>query len=189
MRSIYRKYLTTIGLVWAGCFVLFLFVYMLVLSPQEKSEREVEKRLAETKQMYSSILKMVQKETKIRLDEQMERLRDRLGNFVTDFGSSAALTFDISQIANEQKLASFGIRTGDKGRSSAIPGCNYICENRVDISFTAGFNQFATFLNVLERHRPAVFVDGCTITRSDRDGSGHKVSMNLAVFARKQQGT
>ena len=74
MNSNYKKYLTTIG-IWAGCFILFCFVYMLVLAPQKKHKKQVEKRLAEKKQMYDSVFKMAQEETQIRLSEEMEYLQ------------------------------------------------------------------------------------------------------------------
>ena len=161
---------------------------MLVLAPQKKHKEQVEKRLAEKKQMYDSVLKMAQEETKIRLSEEMEYLQNSLGNFVVDFEDLANLTFDISQIANEKGVGSFRIASRDSRGSLAIPNCDYICESHIDISFTAEFNQFATFLNALERHRPVIFVDMFTITRSEQEDSGHEANMKLAVFVRKREG-
>ena len=97
------------------------------------------------------------------------------------------MTFDISQIANEKKIASFSIKTKDDRRGPAIPKYTYISENHIDVSFTAGFNQFAAFLNALERHRPVIFIDRFEITRSEQDSSGHEASMRLSVFVRKRQ--
>ena len=187
MKSIYRKYFTTVALIWTGCFVLFLFVYVLVLAPQRKSKKQIEKQLAERKQVYNSALKAAQEKTKIRLNEQIEHLRSGLKDFVIDFGDSANLTFDISQIASEKKVDSFSIRTKDDRGNRAIPKCNYIRESHIDISFTGGFSQFATFLNALERRRPVIFVDKFAITRSDEGDSDHRVSMSLAIFVKKRQ--
>lgn len=187
MKSIYRKYFAVLALMWIGCFVLFLFVYMFVLTPQKKTKKQIQKQLDEKKQMYDAAQRAAQEETKIRLNERVEHLRNELKNFAIDFENSADLTFDISQIANEKKVDSFSIRTKDDRRGSALPNSDYISENHIDVSFTAGFNQFATFLNALERHRPVVFVDKFTITRSRQGDSGHQVKMKLAVFVRKQQ--
>ncbi len=189
MKPIYKKYLTKTALIWAGCFVLFFLVHLLVLAPQKKNRKQVERQLAEKKQMYDSVLKVTQKETRIQLNEQIERLRNRLKDFVIDYEDSANLTFDISQIANDKKVTSFSIKNKDKKnhRSSAAPDYNYISENHIDVSFTAGFNQFAALLNALERHRPVVFVDKFIITRSKQDNSARQVNMNLAVFIRKRQ--
>jgi len=186
--KIYKKYFKIAALIWAGCFVLILFAYILVVKPQKDNKKRLESVLAERKQMHESALKAAQEETKIQLHEQIERLRDRLEDFVIDSENSANLTFDVSQIASEKKIASFSITSSkDSRRVSTIPNCNYIRENRIDVDFTAGFNQFAIFLNALERHRPAIFIDRFTITRSERDYSGPKVSMELVVLVEKQQ--
>ncbi|MFZ2148054.1 MAG: hypothetical protein WAV28_12615 [Sedimentisphaerales bacterium] len=183
----HKKYLVTAGVIWAACFVVFLFAYILVLGPQKNYEKRIENKLAERKQVYESALRAAQKETKIRLNEQIERLRTRLQDFVIDFEDSANLTFDISQIANEKKVASFSIKSKDSRGLSTIPECKYISEDQIVISFIGGFNQFATFLNALERHRPVIFVDKFTITRSGQDDSVYQVSLNVAAFVKKQQ--
>jgi len=182
-----RQRLLTAGLIWAACFVVFLLAYMLVLGPQKNYEKHIENKLAEKKQVHESAIRAAQKETKIQLNEQIERLQSRLKDFVIDFEDSANLTFDISQIANEKNVASFSIKTKDSLGLSTIPECKYICENQIVISFIGGFNQFATFLNALERHRPVLFVDKFTMTRSGQDDSGCQVSLNVAAFVKKQQ--
>ena len=183
----HKKYLTTAGLIWAACFVVFLLAYMLVLGPQKNYKNRIENKFAEKKQVYESALRAAQKETKIRLNEQIERLQSRLKDFVIDFEDSTDLTFDISQIANEKKVASFSSKVKKSGRLSTMPDCKYIRENHIVISFIGDFNQFATFLNALERHRPVLFVDKFSITRSGQDDSGYQVSLNVAAFVKKQQ--
>jgi len=186
----YRKYFTTGALIWAGCFIVFLFVHMIVLAPQKKTRKQIENQLAEKKQIYNSAIKATQEETRIWLNEQIKNLRNKLDGFVIDFGDSANLTFDISQIANEKKLDSFSIKGKDTSKDSTDKDSTdfkYLCENHIDVGFTAAFNQFAAFLNALERHWPVIFVDSFKISRSRQDDPGHKVNMSLAVFVRKWQ--
>jgi len=173
---------------WAGCFVLFFYAYVLMLVPQQNSKEWLERQLARKEQIFSSALKAAQKEIKIQLNKQTEDSRNRLKNFVIDFEDSTNLTFDISRIANEKEVASFSIETkSDSDRGTATPDYKYIFESQVNISFlTASFNQFAALLNALERHRPVIFVDRFTITRSERGRSEHQVNMSLAVFIRKK---
>jgi hypothetical protein len=158
---------------------------MIVLAPQKKTRKQIENQLAEKKQIYNSALKATEEETKVWLNEQIENLRNKLSGFVIDFEDSANLTFDISQIANEKKLDSFSIKGKDTSVSST--DFKYLRENCIDVGFTAAFNQFATFLNALERHWPVIFVDSFKITRSRRNEPGHKVNMGLALFVRKRQ--
>ena len=185
----HKKYLMTAGLIWAACFVVFLLVYILVLGPHKNNKNLIESKLAEKKQVYESALRAAQKETKIQLNEQIEHLQNRLKDFVADFEDSANLTFEISQIADEKKIASFSIKGKDNLVLSGEPDSKYISENHIVISFIGGFNQFATFLSALERHRPVLLVDKFSMTRSGQDDSVFRVSLNVAAFVRKQQET
>ena len=122
--KIYSKYFKTVALTWAGCFILFVLAYMVVLAPQQKSQKQVENQLAETKQTYYSTKKAGQEKTQTQQTEQIEQMRYRLNDFVTDFDDSANLTLDISQIASKKELGSFRIKTKEKRGGSAIPNRN-----------------------------------------------------------------
>jgi Tfp pilus assembly protein PilO len=183
----HRNYLMVAGAIWAASFVVFLLVYFFVLGPQEDYIKQTENKLTEKKQVVESAIRAAREEAKIQQNEQIERLRSRLKDFVIDFEDSANLTFDISQIANEEKVASFGIKTKDSRGLSAIPGCSYICENHFEINFTGGFTQFAIFLNALERHRPVLFVDKFMITSSRLEGAEYQVGLNVTFLVEKPQ--
>ena len=185
----YSKYFKTVALTWAGCFILFVLAYMVVLAPQQKSQKQVENQLAETKQIYNSAIKAGKEETKTRLNEELENLRNKLKDFTADFEDSSNLTFDISQIANEKKVGSFSVKMQEDNKGPAGIDLKHLQENQININFEGDFNQFATFLNALERHRPVVFVDNFKITRSQQENSRHKVNMRLAVFVLKPQDT
>ncbi|MBW8040113.1 MAG: type 4a pilus biogenesis protein PilO [Planctomycetes bacterium] len=183
----YRKYFMIVGLTWAGCLILFVCAYMVAIGPQQKRKEQVENQLVETKRLYDSAMNADQEETKVRANEEIETLRNKLKDFVVDFEESANLTFDISQIASEKKVDSFSIKNQEKTRLSAGNDLKYLQENHINLSFVGDFNQFATFLNALERHKPVFFVDNFRIIRSQQNDSKHKVNMNLAVFVLKQQ--
>jgi hypothetical protein len=187
MKPIYKKNLTTVALIWAGCVIMLLLIYMLVLAPQSKSRKMIEKDLDEKKQQYQSALAADKEETKIQIRRHIEELQSRLKDFVVDFEDSANLTFDIGEIARDQQISSFNIKAKGKSGVSMIPNCDYICESEINIGFTARFNQFAVFLNTLERHRPVIFVDEFTVTRSrNKEDFQHRSSLNVAVFVKKQ---
>ena len=185
--KIHKKYLITSAIIWVACFVIFLLAYMCIVRPQKISKRLLERKFTEKKQVYESAIRAAQKETKIRLNEQIESLQNRLKDFVVDFEDSANLTFDLSQIAEEKKIASFGSKVKNNRGISKTDDYKYIRENLINISFIGDFKQFATFLNALERHRPVIFVDKFTITRSGREDSGYQISLNVTAFVKKQQ--
>jgi type II secretory pathway component PulM len=186
MKAVYRKYLATVALIWAGCLILLFLLYMLVIAPQQKSKSNTAKQLTETKQKYDQTVRATKPESGTQLREEIQRLKGRLQQFVIEPEQSADLTFDISQIAKNNQVSSFSIRSRDQTTASKIPNCNYIEEKQIYISFAASFDQFARFLNALERNEPTLFVDRFTITRSDQDDSSHEVSMDLTVFVRKE---
>jgi len=189
MKPILKKYFKTIVLIWAGCFVSLLLLHILILSPQKKTQKNIDTQLADKKRLYNMAIEAAKEETKARLEEQNEPLRSRLKDFVIDFGDLANLKLDIRQIANEKKLAAFQIKSADYRANSSEPDYENISENHIDITFMGTFNQFAHFLNALERHRPVVFVDKFAIARARQEGLSHQIKLNLAVFVRKQQDT
>jgi len=160
---------------------------MFVLAPQAKTKKIIKKQLMEKKLLFERAQEITQKETRLKLDEQIDDLRDELRNYVIDFDDTADVTFDISQIANEKKVNSFNIKSRNRGGNASKTGNKYVYVNNFDVSFTSGFVQFATLLNTLERHRPVIFVDKFRIIRSEEDNSGHQVDMNLTVFVRKRK--
>jgi hypothetical protein len=185
MKKLFREYATTLGLIWAGCLIVFVFVYVLVLKPQGRFKKNLYGQLEEKKQDYIAARATSNEETRKHLVLDVEQLERRLRGFVTDSNGSANLTFDISSIANENDVLSFSIKSRDNRNIFDVPQCDLIGENRMDVSFSGSFRQFAMFLNALERHEPVVFVDSFSIAKGNRDDEANKVSMSLSVFVEK----
>jgi Tfp pilus assembly protein PilO len=185
--KVYKKYFTTVALIWAACFTVFVFGYVLFLAPQRSIKKQMENKLSDKKQRYESITKVAEAENRIRIKEEIEHLRNRVNDFTVASEDSANLVFDISKIAGEKKVTAFSIRSKGNEAVSPIPNCKYICEGRVEISFTAGFNQFASFLSALERHRPLLFVDSFEISHSRQGEAGCQATTNTVMLVRKAQ--
>ena len=182
----YRTYLTKTAIMWAACLVLFVLSYMFVLGPQKNSRRNLENELTEKKQQYEMAQTAAREQTKAQLNKEIDGMRSTLKYFVVDLKDSANLTFDIGQIANDEKVSSFSVKNKSKQGLSDIPDCNCISESHIDIGFIAGFNQFATFVNTLERHQPVLFVNEFSIARSNKDSSAYQVTLDVAAFVKKQ---
>ena len=118
-------------------------------------------------------------------------MRERLTDFVTDFENAADLKFDITQIAREKELASLSVGSGKRAKASAKPAsdANSIDENHINISFVSGFNQFASFVNSLERHRPVILVHQFKLARSNQDKSAYQITLDVRALVKKQQET
>ena len=190
----YKTHLKIAASIWMVSLILGLLAYVMVLRQQNNSKKRLESTLAEQKQLHASARRAAQKQSRDQLNEQIERLRDQIEGFAIDHEKFTDLTFDISQIANRENLSSFSVATSKKksaGRRGAAArkkgDTNHINENLIDITFTAGFQQFAIFVNTLERHRPVLFVDEFKITRSRKDDSMYQVDLDVTAFVRKQQ--
>lgn len=187
--KIYKKYLTITAIAWAVCLVLFVGAYLVLLSPQTNRRKSLDRTLVEKEQLYEFAQLAAQEQTQIRLNEQIERLRERVKDFVVDAEDAVNLTFDIGQIANEKKVTSFSVEPKEKPAASATPVSDSKCleESYIDVSFISGFNQFAAFVNALERHRPVLFVHEFAIGRSKKDNSAYKATLSVRALVRKQQ--
>ena len=183
--EIHKKYLTKAAIVWAACLVLLLLAYIMVLRPQHLNEKRLDRTLAEKKRLYESAQRATQEATQAQLNEQIKQLRDRLHDFVIGFEDSANLTFDIGQIASDKKVTAFSVKGKENRTALAVPDCNAISENHMNVSFVSGFYQFATFVNALERHKPVLFVNEFTIVRSNQNDAAYEVTLDVAAFVKK----
>jgi hypothetical protein len=183
MKPSYKKPLINLAMIWSACLVLFLFAYMIVFSPQRQAKNQIDDKFNETAKLYEISRNAADKATQDRLNKQLEALRDNVKTFVTD-NDSAGLLLGIKKNSDGKKLWSFSNKTAE---NTEIANSKYICENHIYVTFTAGFNQFAEFVNALERYRPVVFVDKFFITRSDDVNGGNEVSASFAVFTVKRQ--
>lgn len=188
MSSVYKKYAKTITLTWAGCFALFLLIYIFVMAPLAEAKKQIGQQLVDKKKTYEETLSMDNTEAKARLKNEMKQWGDKLKDFAVKPEDLASLTFDIGQIANDIKLDSFSIKPQDSRSNQNASSYQYICENGMSVSFKADFNKFATFLNAMERHRPVIFVEKFKIYHAEQSSSAYQVNMELAVFVKKPQG-
>jgi hypothetical protein len=189
MKKVFREYLTTLGLIWLGCLIVFVFVYMLVLKPQSRFKRSLSKELEEKKQDYIAARAASNEEIRKGLVLDVERLENQLRKFVADANGYTDLTFDVSRIANKNNVLSFSIKSRNNKGTYDIPQCKLIGEGKMDVSFSSDFRQFAMFLNGLERHQPMVFVDSFSITKGDRLDESNRVSMSISVLVEREKGS
>jgi hypothetical protein len=185
----HKRYLIASGMVWGVCLVLLIISYLLVISPQNVQKKHIESELEQFIQKYEFAQKAAQEETRNRLHTEIELLQDKVKNFVLDSKGAEDLTFDISQIANENKVRSFSVESEDVRAASGMADSNNISESHITVSFTAGFNEFAGFLNSLERHRPVLFISEFTLVRAKKDDLTYHVTMDVAAFVRRKQVT
>jgi Tfp pilus assembly protein PilO len=174
------------ALVWAGCLVLFVLAYFFIMAPQLKIKAELEHKADQKRQMYEAAIDAANEESGRKLADEVEKMKNKLGDYITEFEESANLTFAVRRIAGEKQLGSFAVKTTDRAMGSDKLESKNMEEKYIDIAFESDFRQFATFLNAIERYRPIIFVDRFKVSRAVQNEAGHKVEMDLTVFVRKR---
>jgi hypothetical protein len=183
IRTVIKKYLVKMLLVWMGFFSVALQIYIFVLAPQGQEKKRLSDELSKISVQYEQAQAAASETIKSKYSEQISGLSDEIGGFAANYENSSNLTFDISRLAEQLKLSSLSIKTKV---DQPIEGCNHISENRILINFTSAFNQFYALLNTLERHRPVIFIDTFSISRPQPGQEGNEVKMELAVYVTKQ---
>ena len=179
-------YLRVFSFVWIGCLVIFIGVYLFVLAPQEKILKELKQQIADKSSMYDQHKDMITEKNKVALLKDVEDLAGKVKLFTIRPDETANLALDISQRAKEHKVTAFSMNAVSvKEGQGVIPDCNDIAEVGMTVSFISSFNQFATFVNAMERSRPVVFIDKFNINRNQTDMSGHGSNIGLTVFLKK----
>ena len=189
MKPIYGKYLRAGAFLWATCFIGFLLFYLVVLGPQEKLRSLTQRKLAETQRLAQAATEAAQEKNKAALMERIQQSRQTLDRFVTGQKSTDSLTLDISEIRSDKALGAFSISPGGSESVVKFDNCEHIFGKHLSVNFTSSFNQFAAFLNALERNQPVILIDAFSITRSREEAAGHQVDMTLAVLVGKDAGT
>ncbi len=182
----YKKYLKVSALILIVCLAAFVLLYFLLISPQNETQRNIETRLMQCKQEYNLAKIASKEENQALIREEIGNLKNRLSNFVLDNKNAADLTFDISQIANECELSSFSIQSSDVERISESSDPNNVFQKSIKVSFIAGFEDFAYFLNTLERHKPVLFVNKFMLSRQNNSNANYQVTVDLAALVCKQ---
>ncbi|MGA2679875.1 MAG: GspMb/PilO family protein [Sedimentisphaerales bacterium] len=183
----YRKYIITMGIVWGVSFFLFAIAYYFFITPQLKIKAQLLRESTEKKERLDMALGVSLEDNRKKLAADVESLKTRLSNYVSEYEDSPNLTFAVSRIAGDRQVSAFTVKTSDISRQQDQLTAKNLQENKMEISFVSDFMQFANFINTLERHQPVVFVDRFRVQRDSQGGAANKVDMSLSFFVRKKQ--
>ena len=183
----YRKYIITMGIVWGVSFVLFAVAYYLFIAPQLNVKAQVLKEAADKRLQLDMAFAASLEDNKKKLAAEVESLRAKLYDYVSEYEDFANQTFAISRVAGDKQVSAFTVKTPETNKQHDDPAAKNLQENRMEIAFSSNFLQFANFLNTLERHKPVVFVDRFKLQRDSQGGPENKVDMSLSFFVKKKQ--
>ncbi len=182
------KYLLIMAVVWVPCLALGAVSYAMILHPQMDQRRELETKIMQAKEHYARALEAAKPELQAHLTEQVDRLRNRIADFLVRPEDAPELAFEIGTLAQEARLESFGIKPTNTRASGKPSDCTAIEGKSLHVNFLAGYTRFAAFLNALERRRPVVFVETFAIDRTLEADAQPQIDMELAVLVEESQG-
>lgn len=182
MRSGAKKSLILLSVVWVATIGLMVYGYIFVLGPQFAEIRELDDQIAASGRELVDARVSLPKRVEADLREKLSAANEKLSKFIVSPEESFDFTMNINRIAKQSEVSEFSSTHRISDSYGAINECEHIVEGRMHVTFTASFNQFASFINLLERNRPVIFVDSFKIIRSEANDGWHEVDMILTFF-------
>ncbi|MBN2589349.1 MAG: hypothetical protein JXA96_05780 [Sedimentisphaerales bacterium] len=181
MISISRNNLQIAGVIWGISVVVFASIYMFILKPQKL---DMDNYAVKQQKIDTTDFELQKKQ----LREQIDSIKVNLDDFVigSDYVQDLA-SVEIFNLAKDNNLDSFLIRPWRDKEVPAFKNNKYVYGQFIQVSFNATFNEFAQFLNKLERHEPYIFIDSFSIKRSTDGNKKHEVDMDLAILVEKNK--
>jgi len=171
--------------VWAVSVVVIGGGYVLLYQPQKLELAQVRKQSSESQAELEKAQVAAQDQTKEKMKLRCEETSRLISGFSTRPDKMTELVFQVGQIANDLHLAEFSSKNEKRKDQSTVEKSKALEEGWLNVEFFATFNQFAEFVNRLERHCPVVFVEEVSFRRGTSKGKGHAVSLRLSFLAEK----
>ena len=171
-----------ISLTWLGLLLICGLLYALVLLPQNHRLEAVENQVNKKQRQYELNLRTGSFEARREALEKLVVAQEQLDQYVIGQDAFSNLTLEIGRLATQNQLKLFSCKEMTGQVFQEIPNCQSIGNHYLKVSFKAGFTQFATFLNQLERHRPVIMLDHFRILRSLQNPMENDISMSLVVL-------
>lgn len=181
------KYWLFVAAAWIPSLALAMASYVFILKPQVQRCKELDVQLADVKNLYRVARHAAEEENQLRLARAVDELNDRVSDFLVRPDATSDLAFELAKLANETGVESFSMKPKRKQGPEMISDCDLIGRERVELSFSGPFPEFATLLNALERHHPILFVETFAIHRPRTQTSEPQVTMELAVLVENAQ--
>ena len=186
MSFINGKYMKTAVVVWGICLVVFVLAFMFVLRPQIAEKSNLDRKYEIAKENDETYNEQAKESTKREMQEQIDEMKAQLARFVLPSRDAiqTLASIEIDKMAKDLGLDAY-IDPWNGSQIAAFSECKHVYGQSIKVTFNATFNEFAKFLNRLERYKSVIFIDSFSITRSHEENVKHTVEMNLVVLVEK----
>ncbi|HOK65736.1 MAG TPA: GspMb/PilO family protein [Anaerohalosphaeraceae bacterium] len=177
-----RKYWIYVACVWGPWLLLAASFYTLVLTPQTERLKAVHQDLTVSSDRVSVARLASQPDTQQRQQELLNELQQRIDDFLVPSGKQDKVLFEISRLANTAGLSEYAGKTREDVWAAEDSGQTKLKRIWQTITFRGTFQQFASFVNALERSRPTVFVESASIERSRQQSKLHSAKLLVSFL-------
>ncbi|MCE5185498.1 MAG: hypothetical protein LLF76_05175 [Planctomycetaceae bacterium] len=148
--------------------------------PQHETLRQMQAQYKETAQQADLAQKAASEKTRLELEQQNQKVTSQLGVFTIPDEQVSSLVFEVGRMAGQLNLAEFSsksINSGPEDKSGTG-----LRESWLAVEFAGTYEQFARFVNLLERNKPAIFVEKVVVSRDSGNRQGCKYQMELSIL-------
>ena len=184
MKPFHKKFLMIWALVWGTSLLLLAIIYVFLMTPQKKQLEILHGELAEKEQQHSTSEIADSAKTRTQLRRETTQLSEKLVEYVVGRDDLSKVTFSVKKIASE-----IGLREYKSKRKTSLPyvpiaNCNHIGSMNVNLNFNSTFNEFARFINILERHKPIIFIETFSVEQPSGNKTELQINTMFSTFVR-----
>jgi hypothetical protein len=184
MKPFHKKFLIIWALAWGTSVLLLVIIHIFMVTPQKDELKILQSELLERKAEYSTSEIADSAGTRTQLSRETEQLSEQLSEYVVERDNLSKVIFSVKKFASE-----IGLR---KYQSSLIAGlfyepidnCYRIGNMNVRLSFNSTFNEFAWFVNTIERHKPIIFIESFSVEQPSGSENELQMGMVFSTFVR-----
>lgn len=181
-----KKYWISVGVFWSPWVIVCAVLYLVMLRPQAHLHKTIHNELVTSNDRVSVARMATLEDTRKRQGELLTDLQDRIGEFLVAPDQQDRVLFEISRLATSFGLADYAGKSRQDLWGAEEGEQVKIQRMWMTITFKAPFQQFAAFINAMERNSPAVFIESAGIERSRENLKQHRAKLLIAFFTRPE---
>jgi hypothetical protein len=182
------KHVKAILAVWLLAFGSMLAFYVLVLTPERKEREQFVDQLDKTSQRLEFLNRAREMRLEQVLDKEISQIKTRYSEICFSESDLNMLDFRIHEISQDCNLRDFSSRVLAPKDTRGVAEPNGIGSRHLLVSFGGSLTDFVVFINKLERHEVAIFVDRFTLNMESQ-GTGATGELHLSILYTKKDKT
>ncbi|MHC5083050.1 MAG: hypothetical protein ACYTET_03825 [Planctomycetota bacterium] len=182
-----KPYQIALIVTW-GCSVILLAIgYFGFYGPQKIELDNVQRDLTESNDILMIGKKAAKPGILQTLQTERDQAKQKIEDFSVDDEDVTGLVFEIGQIANQLQLTDYSSEIREKVSMSTVEKSKTLVEGWLNVKFIGSFEQFAKFVNQVERNHPIVFVEKVALSRGFDGPNENEVAIELSFLTTQPQ--